>query len=159
MKAILHSDGGARPTNPGPAGIGVLINYDDHKYELARYLGIKTNNIAEYIAFIVGVKFAAQLGATSLRAYTDSKLIKYQVEGEWRCQQDELKPLRAEAQEQLEKLFGDKWKISWVPRKKNRTADALCTAAILNYKRNPFVPAEREEARLNHALYDPFARV
>ena len=58
-QAEVYFDGGARPTNPGFAGCGVLVLYKHNEIEIGRYLGIRTNNEAEYMGLIIGLKVAS----------------------------------------------------------------------------------------------------
>src|SRR4051794_3291272 len=117
-------------------GIGV-----DAVHPLSRYLGIRTNNYAEYAAVITAVKFAKHLGADELLIMTDSQLVCNQVKGNWRVLHTELKPLHKEARKQLVDLFADTSDIQWHRRNHNVEADALCTLAINHGRnRNPFTP-------------------
>ncbi len=67
---IIHTDG-ACSGNPGPAGIGVLMQYGEHEKEISRFIGIATNNIAELEAIRIGLK-AVKNRNKPVRIYTDS---------------------------------------------------------------------------------------
>jgi ribonuclease HI len=137
MKATIYSDGGARPRNPGHAGFASVINLNGERHVISRYIGIHTNNVAEYYGFIVGAKYAKELGATEAHFFTDSKLIFNHVMQNWNVRGDEIKVLAQEAI-QLVDLF-EKWSIKWVKRDKNSEADKICTSAIYHgMKTNPF---------------------
>lgn len=129
-KAILHTDGGARPTNPGHAGFACVVNVDGKRHELSRYIGWHTNNHAEYTALIVGVKMARELDATQIEIYSDSKLVVNQVLGKWACKDKKIGGLCHQAQGLLNSLFPEAWSIHWVKREMNGHADDLCTQAI-----------------------------
>lgn len=129
-KAILHTDGGARPTNPGHAGFACVVSVDGKKHELSRYIGWATNNHAEYTALIVGVKMARNLNATQIEIYSDSKLVVNQVLDKWACKDPKIRELCYRAQKTLNDLFPDSWSIHWVKRDMNVVADDLCTQAI-----------------------------
>ena len=147
MRGELFVDGGCRPSNPGPAGVGIFVALSDGtEHEQGRYIGWRSNNYAEYTALITGILFARKCGATtSLQIYTDSKLIKHQVDGSWRCLDPELVVLRNAARAVLENYYYlDNWWIKWIRRERNKRADALCTGAILAHSSNPFIPAARQ---------------
>lgn len=155
MKAHVSFDGGARPTNPGHAGFACIVNVAGKDHVISRYIGWKTNNQAEYYGCIVGIKYAFELGADEIEIYTDSKLVKNQIEGKWRCKSDDLKLLVRDAQEALTQFID--WEIHWHKRDNNGNADAFCTAAI-NWGRNqnPFTPQPIKEKRSPAAQVDPF---
>ena len=122
-------DGGARG-NPGPAGIGIVITAGDGSV-LARandYIGVATNNAAEYRALLLGLERARELGAREVEVVNDSQLVARQVTGEYRVKKADLRPLHAEA---LAALRGfDRWSIRSVPREQNVLADELVNDAI-----------------------------
>lgn len=161
LKAILAFDGGARPTNPGHAGFASLVWIDGSADPVvcSRYLGrYRTNNVAEYMGLIVGVKIAHELKATELIIHTDSKLIMNHVIGEWRCKSDDLKPLCRQAQKLLEKYFEQAWQFKWARRNKNIEADSYCTKAIwYGMNLNPFTPKRIKDARPGE-VHDPFQK-
>jgi ribonuclease HI len=132
-------------------GIGV-----DSTHQLSRYLGIRTNNYAEYAAVITAIKFAKHLGADELLIMSDSQLVVNQVKGNWRVMHIELKPLRAEARKLLFNLFPSAWDIQWHRRNHNVEADALCTLAINHGRnRNPWTPQKLKDLRPGR-IHDPF---
>ena len=122
-------DGGARG-NPGPAGIGVVIT-DPAGRELSRandYIGVATNNVAEYKALIHGLERARALGASEVEIVNDSELVARQVTGEYRVKNPGLRPLHELAEEALRAF--ERWSIRPVPRAENEDADALVNEAI-----------------------------
>jgi len=135
---VVRTDGAARG-NPGPASAGaVLISLarPDARSPLAPpdasisdYLGVQTNNVAEYTAVVRAVGLALELRARRLELLLDSKLIVEQLAGRWRVKDLKLRPLWAEALRQLRTL-PDGWAASHVPRAQNSAADALCNEAI-----------------------------
>ena len=104
MKAEVFFDGGARPTNPGHAGCGVVVKVAGQKIRVGRYLGIKTNNEAEFIGLIVGLKIALDKGADQVVITGDSLNVLNTVKGDWQCRKDTLKPLHREAQQLVAKF-------------------------------------------------------
>jgi probable phosphoglycerate mutase len=135
---VVRTDGAARG-NPGPAAAGaVLISLDraDARSPLAPpdasisdYLGVQTNNVAEYTAVVRAIGLALELGAHRLELLLDSKLIVEQLAGRWRVKDAKLRPLWAEALRQLRTLPNG-WVAAHVPRAQNSLADALCNEAI-----------------------------
>jgi ribonuclease HI len=122
-------DGGARG-NPGPAGIGVVIT-DENGDELARandYIGVATNNAAEYQALLVGLERARSLGAREVALVNDSQLVARQLTGEYRVKSADLRPLHTRALAALRAF--DRWTVRSVPRAENEIADALVNEAI-----------------------------
>jgi ribonuclease HI len=129
QRVVVFVDGGARG-NPGPAGIGVVIA-DDAGNELDRandFIGVATNNVAEYRSLLLGLQRARALGAREVEVVNDSQLVARQLTGEYRVKKDELRPLHAAA---LEALSGfDRWSVRSVPREQNDIADALVNEAL-----------------------------
>ena len=129
MKAILYSDGASRG-NPGPAGAGaVLLDEDGHVLaELTKFLGVTTNNVAEYNGFILGLEEAKRRGVDDLDVRMDSLLVVEQTRGRWKIKHPNMIPLARRASE----LFASfpKRKIAHVPRDANAIADALSNRAI-----------------------------
>ena len=135
---VVRTDGAARG-NPGPASAGaVLISLarPDARSPLAPpdasisdYLGVQTNNVAEYTAVVRAIGLALELGARRLELLLDSKLIVEQLAGRWRVKDAKLRPLWADALRGLRAL-PDGWAAAHVPRAQNSAADALCNEAI-----------------------------
>ena len=128
-KVIIYTDGGARG-NPGPAGIGAVI-YSEHKKilaEVSEYLGVATNNQAEYRALIAAFRKAADLGAKELDCYLDSELVVKQLKGEYRVKDKDLARLFLD----IHNLSLGFKKISYthIPRERNIEADRLANEAM-----------------------------
>jgi ribonuclease HI len=96
---------------------------------LSEYLGVQTNNVAEYTAVVRGLELASELGAERLELLLDSKLIVEQLHGRWRVKDPKLVPLWRTALQRLRQLRGG-WTANHVPRSQNQVADALCNQAI-----------------------------
>ncbi len=137
LRLIIRTDGAAR-SNPGPASAGaVLIDAatpgarDPMAPPLASisdYLGLQTNNVAEYTAVVRALGLAAELGAREVDLLLDSKLIVEQVHGRWKVKDAKLQPLHAEVRRLLRGFA--RWSAGHVPRAQNTAADALCNEAI-----------------------------
>jgi ribonuclease HI len=95
---------------------------------LCRYLGITTNNEAEYEALIEGLKAAAEWKPDRLEVFLDSRLVAEQVNGTYRVKEPRLQALYQKAKELLGE-FGDV-EIKHVERERNKGADALANRAI-----------------------------
>jgi ribonuclease HI len=119
-----HVDGAARG-NPGPAGIGVLIEGPDGAVlkEVAEPLGRTTNNVAEYTAMIRALEEARALGCTDIRVFTDSELMAHQINGKYAVKAAHLAPLYLRVRTLLAQF--DRATVAHVRREQNRRADAL----------------------------------
>ena len=95
---------------------------------ISEYLGIQTNNVAEYTGVLRGLGLAAELGATDVHLLLDSKLIVEQLAGRWRVKDSKLIPLHIQARRLLSGLSS--WTAAHVPRAQNAAADALANEAI-----------------------------
>ena len=102
MKLIIYTDGGAR-FNPGPAGIGVFITDENGKKMEGRYkyLGIATNNQAEYQGALYGIRRGIEMGATEIELRMDSNLVIEQLSGNFKIKNPELKIIFGEIQDFL----------------------------------------------------------
>ncbi|MEK7625075.1 MAG: ribonuclease HI family protein [Patescibacteria group bacterium] len=123
MKLITFTDGGARG-NPGPAASGIVIK--DHTGKnissFGIYLGIQTNNFAEYTGLIEALKKAGELGATEVDCNLDSELIVKQMRGEYKVKEPTLQKLFVK----VYNLATGFKKVTYrhVPREQNKEADA-----------------------------------
>jgi ribonuclease HI len=127
----IHTDGGARG-NPGPAGAGVVIKNADNGEVVRRahkYLGETTNNQAEYLAVILGLREAADLHPDSVMVVADSELLVRQLTGEYKVKNAELAKRFLEVRN-LEVRLGKPVRYRHVPREQNREADALANKAM-----------------------------
>jgi ribonuclease HI len=146
-RLVIYADGAARG-NPGPAGIGVVIEDERGRVlkELSQFVGQKTNNQAEYIALIQGLETAAEYQADAVQVRLDSELLVRQLRGEYKVKSPLLKPLRNKVQKLLAryKVVG----IEHIERAYNRAADRLANRAI------DTAPADEltESTKGNHQL-------
>ena len=129
----LYTDGAARG-NPGPAGLGVVIEDDQgmRLRGLCRYIGKATNNVAEYLAIIEGLQAVVEWEPDALEVYLDSKLVVEQLSGNYKVKNAALAPLHRQATELIGRF--PNVKLTHVPREKNKGADALANKAIDEYK-------------------------
>ncbi|MDP9242973.1 MAG: ribonuclease HI family protein [Actinomycetota bacterium] len=126
---IVSCDGASRG-NPGPAGFGVSITDPDGSVveEIARGIGVATNNVAEYTAAIEGLRRAAELGASEVLLRSDSRLLIEQLSGRFRVKNPTLQRLHAEARS-LAKSFRVV-RYEHVPRERNTEADRLANLGV-----------------------------
>jgi len=130
LKVIVEADGGSRG-NPGPAGYGAVVREagtGEVLVERAASIGVTTNNVAEYSGLIAGLEAALQLGAVEVEARMDSKLVVEQMSGRWQIKHPGLRPLAAKVADLVRRF--DTVRFVWVPRERNRHADALANAAM-----------------------------
>ena len=125
----VYSDGAARG-NPGPAGAGaVLVEPTGQVVDrIGKYLGTQTNNFAEYMGLLLGLRRARDLGAHEVEVYADSELMIRQLSGRYQVKSPTLRPLYEEV---LEILNGfSRVKLVHVPREMNSAADEMSNRAI-----------------------------
>lgn len=128
MDLTIFTDGASR-NNPGESGVGIYILRDGEPYaQIARYLGTTTNNIAEYTAAIIGLERAVQAGAKRVSLFADSELMVKQLNGQYKVKNEGLKPLHAKAKELIARIGSVA--VQYIPREKNKEADALANRAI-----------------------------
>jgi ribonuclease HI len=130
MKVFVYTDGWSR-WNPGIAGCWVYItdvlwNPLERRF---KFIGIATNNIAEYTAALLGIERAVTLGATDITLHADSQLAIEQLKGNYKVKNPELKKLYLQIQEIIEQWWGN---ISFehIPREQNKEADRLSNVAM-----------------------------
>lgn len=126
-KATLHTDGGARG-NPGPSGIGVVLDFEGKQYLYKEYIGEGTNNQAEYRAVLLGLQKAKELGADEADVFLDSELVKEQLSGNYKVKNPELGNLFVKIWN-LSQSF-KKIKYVHIYRSDNKLADKLVNEAI-----------------------------
>ena len=147
-RLIVEADGGSRG-NPGPAGYGALVRDADTMQVLAtesEYIGIATNNVAEYSGLIAGLRAAARIDPhASVQVRMDSRLVVEQMSGRWKIRHPDMKPLALAAGEAGRGLT--KVTYEWVPRERNKFADRLANEAMDCAERNGGGPATRVRPR------------
>ena len=125
----IHFDGGSRG-NPGDAGFGVYVQ-DGAGGDVARlygYLGVATNNVAEYQGLIGGLRLAAAVAPDAeVEVRMDSKLVVEQMSGRWKIKHPGMAELAAQARELL---TGTPVSFEWIPRAENARADRLANESM-----------------------------
>lgn len=129
MEATLFADGGSRG-NPGPAASAAVL-LDPHGElieEIGAYLGVATNNVAEWTALLLGLEASLRRGIKRLHVRLDSELVVKQLRGEYRVKHAALAPLHRRALT-LVRSF-DEIEVMHVPRKENALADRLVNRVL-----------------------------
>jgi len=129
-RILIYTDGAARG-NPGPAGLSAILRDAETGAvlaELARFLGVRTNNYAEWTAVEDALQEALRLGATHVDLRMDSELVARQITGRYRVKHPDLKPIHASVMGMLARLDG--YTVAHVPRELNKDADRLSNVAI-----------------------------
>ncbi|MFF0005575.1 bifunctional RNase H/acid phosphatase [Streptomyces tibetensis] len=127
---IVEADGGSRG-NPGPAGYGAVVSdaaTGETLRETAEYLGVATNNVAEYRGLLAGLRAAHALDPdATVHVRMDSKLVIEQMSGRWKIKHPDMKPLAAQAA----RVFPPgRVTYEWMPRAENKHADRLANEAM-----------------------------
>ncbi len=128
MKAILNVDGASRG-NPGEASCAAVIRTEDDKERrLGLYLGVATNNVAEYSALIAGLTECLDMGVTEVEIRSDSELCVRQIKGEYKVKNEGLIPLHKKVVGLLSRF--ERWEIRHVPRDENKAADSISNRVL-----------------------------
>ncbi len=128
----IYIDGASRG-NPGDSGIGILFK-NNEQYNFKKYIGIGTNNNAEYTALITALEIALNSQLLKLIVHTDSMLVANQINGSWKVKDPEIRILFSKAKKLIEKL--EDFSITHIRREFNSEADLLANEAINEYFNN-----------------------
>jgi len=133
---IAYVDGGSHG-NPGPSGIGVVIEGPGGEtIRIAKWIGRQDNNVAEYVALLEAMQQALSLGAKTLRVYSDSQVVVKQMTGEYTCQSRRLYLLNWTCRKVARSLD---FSIMHIRREQNSEANALANHAA-RFGRNSILP-------------------
>lgn len=130
LRLLIHTDGAARG-NPGPAGAGAILrDAADGRVvaEIATFLGLRTNNYAEWTAVALALEEALLQGAQQVDLRMDSELVARQITGRYRVKHPDLKPIHAQVMAMLARFAA--YTVGHVPRELNKDADRLSNVAI-----------------------------
>lgn len=124
----LTADGGSRG-NPGPAGYGTVLHEGNLVIaELYDFIGVATNNVAEYSGLIAGLRRVNELDPdATVDVQMDSKLVVEQMSGRWKIKHEGMKVLAAEANAAHSPQLVS---YTWIPREENVHADRLANRAM-----------------------------
>ncbi len=129
MNYTLYCDGGSRG-NPGPSALGAVLFNEDGTvaHEISTYLGIGTNNQAEYKALLAGLTWAAEHHARQVHCFLDSELVVKQMRREYRIKDPILAGIWNQVNTLVERI--GLVTFSHVPRAANKHADRLVNQAL-----------------------------
>jgi ribonuclease HI len=124
---VAYVDGGCLG-NPGPSGVGVVINGGaGGPIRIAKWIGRQDNNVAEYAALMEALQCALSLKAVKLHVYSDSEVVVRQMTGEYVCRSPRLYSLHWTCCKLARSLS---FSISHVPRERNAEANELANSAV-----------------------------
>ena len=124
---VAYVDGGSLG-NPGPSGIGVVIDgCESGTIRIAKWIGHQDNNVAEYMALLEALQCALSLKAEALHVYSDSQVVVRQMRGEYSCRSSRLYSLHWTCRKLARALS---FSISHVPRESNAEANQLANTAV-----------------------------
>lgn len=157
-RLVIEADGGSRG-NPGVAGYGALVRESstgEVLVELAEPLGKASNNVAEYSGLIAGLRAVLDIdAAAAVVARMDSKLVVEQMSGRWKIKHEDMRRLALEARELCSEISaaGGSVDFEWIPREKNKAADALSNEAMdgSSVRRVPIGSGEPAEATVDES--------
>lgn len=124
---VAYVDGGSLG-NPGPAGIGVVIDGSaEGAIKINKSIGHHDNNVAEYAALLEALQFAIELGAGTLHVFSDSEVVVKQMTGKYACRSPRLYCLHWTCRKLARSL---EFNISHIPREHNAQANQLANSAV-----------------------------
>jgi ribonuclease HI len=134
MHLKIFTDGASRG-NPGHAAIGIVIQDNNSRLlkEISDYIGVNTNNYAEYQAVLRALKEAKNLKADSVTLFSDSELVCRQLTGEYRVKSSNIRPLFSEVISIASQF--QNFSVEHIRRELNSHADKLANAALDNRKK------------------------
>lgn len=126
---VLYTDGACRG-NPGPGGAGAVLMDEKGNviFAMHKYLGLCTNNVAEYMALICGLEETIKKGCRRLEIFMDSELLVKQINNAYRVKSTNLIDLMKEVRKLLAHF--DDYRVNHIQRNLNKTADQLANEAI-----------------------------
>ena len=126
LDLVAYVDGGSLG-NPGPAGVGVVIEGSDRgRIEIGKWVGRQDNNVAEYLALLEALQRALQLNARKLHVYSDSQVVVRQMLGSYNCRSPRLYSLHWICRKLARSLD---FSISHIRREHNVEANGLAGSA------------------------------
>lgn len=135
MVLKIFTDGGSRG-NPGPAAVGISFQMGNEEvHSISEYIGEKTNNIAEYQAFLTSLNHIASNNFVTndgAQWFLDSTLVVEQLNNRWKVKDPNIRIIWQECQEKLNSLSFP-YSIQYVPREENTRADQLVNIALDNH--------------------------
>ena len=124
---VAYVDGGSHG-NPGPSGIGVVIEVPvGDPIRIAKWIGHQDNNVAEYVALLEALQHALSLNAKTLHVFSDSQVVVRQMTGEYACRSPRLYSLHWTCRKLARSL---RFSIAHIPREHNSEANHLANHAV-----------------------------
>lgn len=124
---VAYVDGGSHG-NPGPSGIGIVIEDSGGEIvRIAKWIGHQDNNVAEYVALLEALQSALARKARALHVYSDSQVVVRQMTGEYACRSPRLYSLHWTCRKLARSL---RFSIAHIPREDNREANHLANHAV-----------------------------
>lgn len=150
MTIKVFTDGASRG-NPGKAGIGIYVIRNEVEEKYKEYLGIVTNNVAEYKALIKAIDIINLKKTDRVIFHSDSLLMVNQVNGIFKVKDENLKKLNEEVLKKLKNKFKANWNLVYIPREENKVADKLANEAIdsITFTNKPEIETKEENYVLN----------
>jgi ribonuclease HI len=129
---VAYVDGGSHG-NPGPSGIGVIIEAGEGEtVRIAKWIGHQDNNVAEYLALLEALQHAVAVNARALHVFSDSQVMVKQMTGEYACRSPRLHSLNWTCRKLAR---GVEFSITYIPRENNREANHLAHKAAKSRQR------------------------
>ncbi|MDR3748587.1 MAG: ribonuclease HI family protein [Acidobacteriota bacterium] len=129
---VAYVDGGSHG-NPGPSGIGVVIERSNGETtRIAKWIGHQDNNVAEYVALLEALQHAITAKAKALRVYSDSEIVVKQMNGEYACRSPRLHSLNWVCRKLASTVD---FAIEHIDREQNREANQLANRAVLQHSK------------------------
>jgi ribonuclease HI len=126
LDLVAYVDGGSLG-NPGPAGVGVIIDgTESGRITIKKWIGHQDNNVAEYLALLEALQYAVSLKARKLHVYSDSEVVVRQMLGDYNCRSQRLYSLNWTCRKLARSL---EFTISHIRRESNEEANLLATSA------------------------------
>ncbi len=123
---VAYVDGGSHG-NPGPSGIGVVIEGPDGETtRIAKWIGHQDNNVAEYVALMEALQHAIEVNARALHVFSDSEVMVKQMTGEYDCRSSRLYSLNWTCRKLARSV---EFSIAHIPRERNHQANELANGA------------------------------
>lgn len=148
---IIEADGGSRG-NPGPAGSGAVVidsATGEILVEIARFIGVATNNVAEYVGLISALEWVNEnQPSAEVLVRMDSKLVIEQMSGNWKIKHPDMQQLAIRANHLASSLHVS---YQWIPREQNSKADALANKAM-DEAEDSTTAAEKQSAPISSVV-------
>ena len=129
----MFCDGASRG-NPGDSSAAFCIEKNGEVFfEGGEYLGVSTNNVAEWRALLLGLEKVKEFGILEIDVFLDSELVVKQIRGEYRVKNSVLFPIFKSVQSLLS--FFSRISFSHIPRAQNKRADAIANRILDNQRR------------------------